>query len=274
MSDKLLEIKERFTINVQIAYGFIDEGFQTIDFNESEAKDYFKEFKSSLDYYNTHIDEFESSGPRGEVARSYLEKFDIVLRMFKGTKTQADFALKMLHVFIIALYEGFNKEFFSELFMIKPDLMIKNLKKKKLTISSPPSSLLEVATEKVNKFRKNIDWLAGYLKGKSYNIDLTTDFKEWKDFRENYYRRNVIVHNNGIIDDDYCDKISLSKTEAGKPLVMGKKYLLECNKNTIAYFEFLYEEITNKLGLSKGKKKALDFNEIYNKLKQYHNKLK
>jgi len=84
-----------------IAYGFIDEEFQTIDFNESEAKDYFKEFKSSLDYYNTHIDEFESSGPRGEVARSYLEKFDIVLRMFKGTKTQADFALKMLHVFII-----------------------------------------------------------------------------------------------------------------------------------------------------------------------------
>ncbi|KKN08438.1 hypothetical protein LCGC14_1056620 [marine sediment metagenome] len=75
MSDKLPEIKERFTINVQIAYGFIDEGFQTINFNESEAKDYFKEFKSSLDYYNTHIDEFESSGPRGEVARSYLEKF-------------------------------------------------------------------------------------------------------------------------------------------------------------------------------------------------------
>ena len=114
MSEKLLEIKERFTINVQIAYGFIDEGFQTVDFNESEAKDYFKEFKSSLDYYNDHIDKFESSGPRGEVARSYLEKFDIVLRMFKGTKTQADFALKMLHVFIIALYEPLNKEFFTE----------------------------------------------------------------------------------------------------------------------------------------------------------------
>ncbi len=191
--------------------------------------------------------------------------------MFKGTKTQADFALKMLHVFIIALYEGFNKEFFTELFMVNPKLMIKNLKKKKLLISSPSNSLLEVASEKVNKFKKNVDWLAGHLKGKSYNIDITTDFKIWKDFRENYYRRNVIVHNNGIIDEDYCDRISLSKTEVGKTLVMDKNYLLECKNNTIAYFEFIYEEITNKLGLSKGKKKALNFNEIYAKLKKYNN---
>ncbi len=272
MSDKLLEIKERFIINVQIAYGFIDESFQTITFNELEAKDYFKEFKSSLDYYNTHKDEIDSIGPRGEVAKSYLEKFDIVLKIFKGTKTQADFALKMLHVFIISLYEGFNREFFIEVFLSKPNLMMKNLNKKKLKITSSSSSLLEVATEKVTKFKKNVDWLADYLKNKSFNIDIKADFKEWTGFRENFYRRNVIVHNIGVIDDDYCNKIGLSKTEIGKPLVMGKKYLLECKKNFIAYFEFIYEEITDKLGITKGKKKILDFNKIYAELKDFSKK--
>lgn len=79
------------------------------------------------------------------------------------------------------------------------------------------------------------------------------------------------MHNNGIIDEDYGDRISLSKTEVGKALVMDKNYLLECRNNTIAYFEFIYEEITNKLGLSKGNKKELNFNEIYAKLKKYNN---
>jgi hypothetical protein len=60
--------------------------------------------------------------------------------------------------------------------------------------------------EEVNfALRDGIDGLHKYLKTRNLGPDLS-HYSDWIDFRELFYRRNIVVHNNCYPDQDYSKK--------------------------------------------------------------------
>jgi hypothetical protein len=63
-----------------------------------------------------------------------------------------------------------------------------------------------LATTKADRvLDENIDKITAKLR-EGFNFDVS-QFKQFKILREASYRRNIVVHNGGITDKDYCQKI-------------------------------------------------------------------
>jgi hypothetical protein len=105
-----------------------------------------------------------------------------------------------------------------------------------------------IVTKEVEKIGyMNIDEINDYLKT-IFNIRLNK-MKEWEDFRENYYRRNVIVHNNSRISELYAKKLNLSNEKIGKTIHSDLEYAENCIRNTLNYISFIRRQITKNLKL-------------------------
>lgn len=127
--------------------------------------------------------------------------------------------LKIIHIYIITIYESFNREFYSNLQETKSEF-----EKKKLP-------------------KAGVKYLSEFLE-KSIKIDIKNDFKYWKYFREHVCRRNVIAHSMGVIDKDYikCNKLiksNLKEKVIGENIYHGILYIKLCLNNIVRYFIFI-----------------------------------
>jgi hypothetical protein len=91
----------------------------------------------------------------------------------------------------------------------------------------------------------NIDELDIELK-KQFNINIEDLHTHWDDFRENYYRRNAIVHNDGIIDDNYVEKLNLDELS---PNEITYNYVVTVFQNIQTLVEILKEKLIEKFNL-------------------------
>ncbi len=83
-----------------------------------------------------------------------------------------------------------------------------------------------------------------------FNINLKEEFEYWEQLRENYYRRNIIVHNDGKISSVYLKKLELSDKEINNELKCDDNYLGECCRNIQNYIDFIYSSIKKKFSLT------------------------
>ncbi|MCG3225520.1 MAG: hypothetical protein H7645_01265 [Candidatus Heimdallarchaeota archaeon] len=93
----------------------------------------------------------------------------------------------------------------------------------------------------------NIDEIKDYLKN-IFNISLNK-MKDWEDFRENYFRRNVIVHNNSRISEIYVRNLKLPNERIGEILYSDLEYAEKCIINTLSCIYFIKNQIEEKLKL-------------------------
>lgn len=106
-----------------------------------------------------------------------------------------------------------------------------------------------IANEEVDKFgHLDIDKLSKFL-AESFKINLEEDFEHWRELRENYYRRNILVHNDGKISSIYLNKLGLSEEELNKELTTDKFYLGDCCGNIKKYMDFISESNRNKFNI-------------------------
>ncbi len=95
----------------------------------------------------------------------------------------------MVQITLFPYFEAFNKDF------------IKNL-------TSYEEIIFHIDYEQLDNYgHLDIDKLNNELKNR-FGLDLSKDFNAWEDLRENYYRRNVIVHNKFQVSKIYNDKMS------------------------------------------------------------------
>jgi len=161
---------------------------------------------------------------------------------------------KMVHVALIALFEAFNKDFFTILLSAKPKSM--RTKSKKISFEEiirfgSLEKLYEfLALQITDKFgRQNIDDLAKFIND-SFKIDLNLKFEDWEKLRENYYRRNLTVHNKCKISNDYIEKINgYGPDDINKELKIDYSYIYDCIDHLWKYIELLFKEIVNKFKL-------------------------
>ena len=82
---------------------------------------------------------------------------------------------------------------------------------------------LIVRKEISNIMREDIDSIDKYISRKWKVIPLSK-CHDWKDFRERFYRRNIIIHNEGMPDDNYRHKVD---SNAKDQLVVSTDYLMK-----------------------------------------------
>jgi len=108
--------------------------------------------------------------------------------------------------YTIVVFESFLDDFVIAIFTYRPDTLksestatYKNI----LSFGSMKELMGYLATTKAKKFLDgNIDVVVDNLKSE-FNFDIS-GFKEFDILREASYRRNIVVHNRGITDKDYC----------------------------------------------------------------------
>ena len=171
--------------------------------------------------------------------------------MLSNRKLHLNCLLDMAHIYLITLFEAFNKDFFTEILNYKTEIM----KSKKeiqyeeiLKYASIEDLHKYMVKKKIDEISyMNLDEFAENFLFKHFNIDIKIGFSKWNDLREKYYRRNIIVHNNGKISEIYAQKMNLAPCEIGKELSTDIVYIEECFKDIHSCISFIEEKIYEKL---------------------------
>ncbi len=188
---------------------------------------------------------------QGKLVGNKLEKLKIQIN--QKPETIKDHILKMGLIYFFSLFEAFNKDYFQELYIYKPDLMKSKEKKVDLeyllhfrNIKDLHKSLSQNLIERFGYL--DIDKLAGLIL-KKFNIDLKNNLKCWSNLRESYYRRNIIVHNDGKMSELYLKKMSLGNDQLNEELNCDIEYLWKCHYVIQSYMDFINDSIRKKFNL-------------------------
>ena len=184
-----------------------------------------------------------------------LEKINFQIN--QKPATIKDLIVKMGLIYFFSLFEAFNKDYFQELFIFKPDLM--NGEKKKVdleyllqykNIENLRKSLSQdLSQDLIERFAYlNIDKLAKLIR-KRFKINLKDDLECWSSLRESYYRRNCIVHNDGKMSEIYLKKLSLGNGMLDEELDCDIEYLWKCHRDIQSYMDFIDDSMRKKFNL-------------------------
>ena len=107
-----------------------------------------------------------------------------------------------------------------------------------------------LAEEITNKLGyKDIDKFKNFL-SEQYTINLDKEFENWEALRDNYYRRNIIVHNNGRISELCIKKLNISPDLLNSKPIMNIDYLTGASNNLKSYMDFIFITIKEKFKLN------------------------
>ena len=248
----------------QIHYIIKDEFVETQEkLNSPDYREKYENYIRQLKWLNK-----QQNGMSIQLLDEYQE-VDYLHRKIERSIPKSQHLMNMTHIYLMALFEGFNKQFFYRLLSNKPEIM----KKKEKTISYEVlfrfnsyddlyKYLAEIETDKfgwmdIDKFSKELS--------KGFNIQIDKEFKLWKDLREKYYRRNVIVHNNGKISELYIKKMNLPEEKLNQSLICDESYLIETNNCLKHYMTFIFNKIKEKFKLDTSGKRFSPFPINFNK---------
>lgn len=148
-----------------------------------------------------------------------------------------EFVRNMCLTYIISSFENFLKNCLRLYYFYQPNVLKsqkKTLDYEQIINSKSIEEVISTIIEKelMDLFFKDIDDINDYLKIK-IGLDLKQNTK-WDKFRERFFRRNIITHNEGISNEIYSNKIN--KEELGKSLNVETEYLAE---SLIIFSEFI-----------------------------------
>ncbi|MFX0077226.1 MAG: hypothetical protein ACFE96_17415 [Candidatus Hermodarchaeota archaeon] len=170
-----------------------------------------------------------------------------VIEAEKGKKKHL---LNMTIVYLFSLFEGFIKDTLFEIYMHKPEIMTKRKRKltweEILTFESITAIHSYLANKLIDDFGyKNLDELSKEFQVQ-FNINLEEDHRDWASFRENYYRRNIIVHNQGKISYLYLEKMNVDPSQINTELLINEEYVKQCQENLFDAMTGITNSLLNK----------------------------
>lgn len=108
-------------------------------------------------------------------------------------------------------------------------------------------------TEK--KFRGIIDFNREYNKILNYKFE--NNFKNWSTLVLFYYKRNILIHSDGLIDKDYITNVNkyttykIDSKKIGDKIYIGKRDFNVISKIILNFHTFIYNNLTERITLSK-----------------------
>jgi len=245
-------------IMFQMHYIMKDEYINIQDvINSSKYKQAFIEFMSLI----SRLDK-SPNGTSLQLSKEHQEIYEME-RQIARTIPKTTHLMNMTLIYLMALFEGFSKQFFSTMFYRMPEQMKSKDKKINYEVLLEFNSLKNLykylADKETYKFgRMDIDEFGNEL-DKRFNIHLNEEFEYWEALREKYYRRNIIVHNDGNISETYLKKMNLSSDNLNRKLICDEDYLLETNNNLKEYMSFIFDKIKEKFNLNTSVKRYAPF---------------
>ncbi len=113
-------------------------------------------------------------------------------------------------VYLITKFENFLRMLLRLTFLKEPRILMTKGKsinyEEVLRFSNYNKLLLNIIEKEMfSLFMENIENINKYFEQR-FNIALSSFVDEWLKFKERFYRRNLIVHNNSVINETYIEK--------------------------------------------------------------------
>ena len=175
---------------------------------------------------------------KDDISAEMLLKYHLVLEINRDMLNKIEiplFSRNMCLIYLITKFEEYMKKCLRIYLIYRPNIISKEKTLEYETIflcKTIEDIILKIIEKELDgNFHGGIDDINKYLK-KKFEIDLH-QLSNFNKFKERFYRRNIIVHNEGI-----CNEIYNKITNMGivnQPLVTGDQYL---NESFILFIEY------------------------------------
>lgn len=150
---------------------------------------------------------------------------------------------EMSLIYLVTQFEEFLKDCMKLIYEKQPlalKLTHKMIDSEELVDTKNHEEVMQVVINKIVEevIENGIEEISSYMK--KLNIDLTSD-EQWNNFKECFYRRNVLVHNNGYANKKYHSK--MCTTFEKKRLDVTDTYFAE----SLKLFDYFSHKIAHSL---------------------------
>ena len=224
-------------------------------------KEYLKNF-DKLGYFEYLI----SEGSQEYIKRnsSFLETFEIetntdreLLKFAQGAKAKSKFLMHFLRqqffIFHVHLFEYFLLNIIKEIFRANTETLRGS--NKQISIAEIQAAIdkdkltdLLIDTEMKDFGKGSYETISKYLKTR-FKIDLSASKIKDEKISEIFQMRHIIVHNNGIIDKEFKNKIKDKKYVEGKKVYIGQTVLDRTRRSFMKIARYIDSKYYDKYGL-------------------------
>ena len=204
------------------------------------------ELKELIGAINSAVERVKSTG-KGVAVRTdpSIRVSNFVMQTLTPIK-QSGFLAEMALVYLVSQVEAFVKDYLIEILANNPIMLRSGSTITYQEVSSYGSikSLQRGLAEKevTSLTYKGIDDISVFFE-KRLNIDLCT-FPNWGDLCENFYRRNLVVHNGAVVDYIYKTKVK-GTTRVGR-VSTDMLYVGDASSTILAFVEYVHLHVLKK----------------------------
>lgn len=179
------------------------------------------------------------------IIKAKIDDYNEPVKLFKDiekTNLADKLILRSFIISLISQYDAFLGRLIRSLFLVQPESL--NISEKNITfaqlqsfgsIEDAKEYIMEKEVETVlrKSHSEQFDWLE-----RKFDIKLREGLSVWSAFIEVTERRNLFVHNNGVVSSQYMNICKENKVEIAKDIQLGSQ--LEA---TTDYFKKAYESV-------------------------------
>ena len=204
--------------------------------SEKKAKEYLQE--------NTFTSKDEEGEEQTTINQRAIPKFIELSRDASNSKLAYNLIQRNFIVALISQFDAFIGSLIRKMFLIKPEMISSS--EKSLTFSrlsefdsieNAKEYIIEKEIETVlrDSHSNQFKWLENKL-----GVPLTKDLKCWQQFIEVTERRNLFVHSDGIVSNQYITVCNKANIILNDDIIVGKKLEVDSDYLKITY-RVLYE---------------------------------
>ncbi|MRV75545.1 hypothetical protein GJ700_27890 [Duganella sp. FT92W] len=164
---------------------------------------------------------------------------------------QQSFMAEMSLVYVISRLEAFLKDYAREMLLARPEMLRSSNQmscEEVLSYRSMAAVREALANREADGLgRGSIDDIAVYFEKKA-NISLS-NFDAWEAIREHVYRRNLVVHNRGFVNELYRKKTK-STSANGQHLSTTMDYVVAAVENIKGFIHYVHTISLRRLRLN------------------------
>ncbi len=172
-----------------------------------------------------------------------------ITRKREAIDTYPHLLINMSFIYLVALFDAFLTDVFVAVLVERPEALKSNkqLTYDKILELQQKGELIEfMARREINELSyKSIADQSDYYKAK-FNIDLADSGVELTALIEIRARRNLLVHNNGIVNDKYMETVKNTTYNLGESVEISFDYWNGCKKQLNSVATFVYESVFEK----------------------------
>lgn len=237
-----------FLTNVQqFLYQDAVRGINELDIDSGEAE----ELETLANAISKAAEAAKNKTKFSEISLDLSDKVTKIAMGYLANQQHQTILAEMVLIHLFSYLEALLTDYLATIYLHRPSMMagagkidielalsFKSMKKMKERLAQRESRKISYG---------NIDDFDKYFRDK-FNLDIRT-FSGWQELREAYFRRNVIVHNQGRINEQYLKAVS-GKMYLDQFLLTDTGYVSQKTELVIEFVSFFHAKVLSGFKLS------------------------